>query len=49
MEKNKKKVIAFFCICMLFISGCGMENSENIQKRKVAVIMKSTDSAFLKR
>ena len=48
MEKNKKKVIAFFCICMLFISGCGMENSENIQKRKVAVIMKSTDSAFFK-
>lgn len=48
MEKNKKRILAFFCICMLLLSGCVMEKSENIQKRKVAVIMKSTDSAFFK-
>lgn len=48
MGKNKKRIFVFMCICMLLISGCKMEKKENIQKRKVAVIMKSTNSAFFK-
>lgn len=48
MEKNKKRILAFFCISMLLLAGCGAGNGENLQKRKVAVIMKSTESAFFK-
>lgn len=48
MVKNKKNIFILFCICILVLSGCGMKKSENLQKRKVAVIMKSTESAFFK-
>ena len=48
MEKNKKRILAFFCICAMLLSGCGAEKNENLQKRKVAVIMKSTGSTFFK-
>ena len=32
----------------MLLSGCGAEKNENLQKRKVAVIMKSTGSTFFK-
>lgn len=48
MWKNKKKIFCVILAMSVLFAGCGSEKKEVLERKKTAVIMKSTESAFFK-
>lgn len=48
MWKNKKRILPVFLVAAVLLSGCTAEKKEVLERKKAAVIMKSTESAFFK-
>lgn len=48
MWKNKRKLLGIILAATVLLTGCSNEKKEVVERKKTAVIMKSTESAFFK-
>ena len=48
MWKNKRRFLLLGLLLSMILVGCSAEHNELMERKKVAVIMKSTESAFFK-